>query len=435
MNKNEKNITTIRSLSHDGRGIASIDQKVVFIENALPDEEVTFTYLRNKPSFSEGVANTISMQNPNRVEPKCQHFSYCGGCSLQHMSSEYQLMHKQNVLIEQIEHFGKTKPKSILTPVDSPAWEYRSKARLSVKNVIKKNAVLVGFHEKHSRFVACIESCPVLDSAIGTKIMALREMIEQLSIKSHIPQIEVAIAEPKPTLIIRHLKPLLDNDIKLLIDFEKKYEFCILLQPKGMNSIHALDNQPLSYLNYTLPNQNLTFDFYPTDFTQVNQFVNQKLVQQALVLLELNDNDIVLDLFCGLGNFSLPIAKTAKHVTGIEGSSEMVARAKHNAKKNQISNTSFYEHDLTQPITNTDWQKSNFNKLLIDPPRSGAEKVLHALNKWPLERIVYVSCNPATLARDIGVLVHQYGYTLETVGVFNMFPHTAHVESIALLKK
>lgn len=425
---------TIHTLSHEGRGIANINGKTTFIDNALPGEEVDFEYTYTKSQYDEGKATHINIASPDRVEPKCPHFALCGGCSLQHLAPLSQTRHKQQTMLDHLKHFGGIEPKEILSPITADSYGYRTKARLGVRFVTKKNRVLVGFREKYSHYLAEINSCVVLDPRVGTKITALCEMIATLSQPHTIAQIEVAAAENETALIFRHLEPLTEKDMTLLLDFANEHAFTIYLQPGGPDTIHIIKGQKANWLSYRLNNQKIELLYHPTDFTQINLAINQQMVDRAIELLALEPNDTILDLFCGLGNFTLAIASHCHHVTGVEGSSQMVERGEMNAKHNNMTNTSFYAHDLTKPFSSELWAKQPFNKLLLDPPRSGAKEVVENISAIKPDRIVYVSCNPATLARDAEILINK-GYSLEKVGVLDMFPHTSHVESIGLFVK
>lgn len=425
--------TKITALTHDGRGIAHIDGKTVFIEGALPGEEVVFTYTSRRGKYDEGRVTEILTASSERTEPLCKHFSICGGCALQHMSSTAQLEMKQKILLDQLQHFGGIKPLEVLSPLTGPIWNYRRKARLSVKYVGKKEKVLVGFHEKNGRYIADLARCVILQDPLDTLITPLKEFIHTLKSYQHIPQIEVTITETITALVFRHLVPLANEDQEKLIAFAKQHQLYIYLQPKGPQSIHLL--WPLASeaiaLNYSLPKYNLELEFSPTDFIQINSEINQKMISLALELLDLQTTDQVLDLFCGIGNFSLPAATLCQQVTGIEGDNDLVTRARHNAHKNNLLNAEFITADLNQPLTASFKQIS---KILLDPPRTGALAIIQQLEKLKAQRIVYVSCNPATLARDAGELVKQ-GYILTKTGIMDMFPHTAHVEAIALFEK
>lgn len=422
--------THIEKLNHEGRGLARIDGKTTFIDYALPEETVHFQYTRQHRRFDEGIALDIENPSPHRVTPNCPHFGVCGGCKLQHLNPEQQILHKQAVLLELLEQSTQTKPLQILPPLTGPEWAYRHKARLSVKYVHKKEKLLIGFRERNGRYVADLTQCLILHPGVGTKLEILAQLIQQLDITFNIPQIEIAVGEKNTALIFRHLKPLTSNDIARLKQFGTEHNFYIFLQPQGPNSITLLTPEQTSeFLNYTLPNYDLEFLFHPTDFTQVNPSINRKLISQALELLDLKSDDTVLDLFCGLGNFTLPIAKQCKTVIGVEGSEAMVKRAQMNANHNHIHNTQFFAADLSLEQLDNRWQKP-VTKLLIDPPRSGAAQITKILPKLKPKRLVYISCNPITLARD-AVLILEHGFQLTSCGVIDMFPHTAHVESIA----
>lgn len=437
MKESELLTTAITALSHDGRGIGrDLQGKTVFIDGALPGEQVTCEITQKKRRFA--VARAVSIESPaaDRVIPQCQHFLLCGGCSNQHLSEQAQIIAKQNSLLEQLEHFGHTQPENILPPITGPQWGYRTKARLGVRYVHKKDKVLVGFREKHSNFIAELKSCTILHPLVARLIEPLQVFIRVLDCFQDIPQLEVAVGEDQLAIIVRHLKPLSINDRQAWIEFAAAHNFACYLQPAGPDSITKiwpLDQKQRLY--YQLPAYNLGFAFHPTDFTQVNTVINQKMIAQALALLDLQATDQVLDLFCGLGNFSLPMAQRAHKVTGIEGAQSMVQRAYENATANNIHNVEFYPADLTKDQGQIPWAKIKYDKVLLDPPRSGALAVLPWLAKLAPTKIVYVSCNPATLARDCGELVNKYGYKLTQIGIMDMFPHTQHVEAMALLER
>lgn len=433
---NQKNpATTIETLSHDGRGIAKLLDKKILISGALPGETVTFQILKKHRHYTEAKAINIESSAASRIEPACKHFDICGGCSLQHMSLPAQLQLKQETLLNQLEHFGGAIPQVILEPLHANEYGYRRKARLGAKFVIKKNKMLVGFREKASNYLADLDSCYVLHPHIGERLVDLKELMTNLSIRQQIPQIEVAMGDEAVALIFRHLIKMPEVDQNLLIDFGKKFNFHIYLQPNDKASVHKiwpLDN--VLRLTYTLPSQNIEFLFHPLDFTQINLELNQHMVARALELMEVNDEDVLLDLYCGIGNFTLPLARKAKHVTGIEGSTEMVERAYENALHNKIANVNFYAYNLEKPLPASLWNEHEFNKILLDPPRTGAKELIENLPLSSVKRIVYVSCNPATLSRDVGLLTNK-GFKLISAGIMNMFPQTSHVEAIAVLIK
>lgn len=426
---------SIQSLSHDGRGISTIDNKTTFIAGALPGETVHCRITQKHPTYNEATLTEIIEASPERMTPPCQHFGLCGGCSLQHMSLAEQAGFKQATLLEQLSHFGKVTPTHILPPLNALSTGYRRKARLGAKFVIKKDKMLVGFREKSSRYLADLDGCEVLHPKVGTQFTILKDIVGSLSCYKHIPQIEIAIGDTETALVFRHLEPLTDDDKSKLVTFGKTHDFHIYLQPNPPAKVHKIfpdDND--ERLTYSLPDQNITFRFHPLDFTQVHLEMNRLMVDQALAHLDLTSEDDVLDLFCGIGNFSLPMARLAKTVTGIEGSMEMVERASENSLYNNISNTCFFAENLMAESIDSAWVKQRYDKILLDPPRAGAKEVIPHIGKLGASRIVYISCNPATLARDAGLLVHQHNYELTHAGIMNMFPHTAHVEAMAVFE-
>ncbi len=426
---------TIESLAHDGRGVAHVDGKVVFIDEALPGEELEFIYTDSRRDYAEGKVSRLISRSEHRVEPECPHFGVCGGCSFQHVADEQQIQFKQELLKQQFNHLGKVEITEIWEPLTGPYWAYRRKARMGVKYVAKKGRVLVGFRERRNPFLAEIESCKVMHPVVGEKLMDLSAMIGQLSVKDKIPQIEVAIGDEDCVLAFRVLEAPTTEDRQIMSDFGRQHGISICLQPKGPDTIHPVPGDPEVIPCYALLDQGVHFKFRPAMFTQVNYEINRKMVTRAIEALELSQDDNVLDLFCGLGNFTLPMATKAGHVTGIEGDLPLVKHARENAMLNQIKNVDFHVADLTKDVSDMAWSRQKFNKLLLDPSRAGAADVLHNFKHWNPERIVYVSCNPSTLARDAGILVNELGYTLVKAGVMDMFPQTGHVESIALFTK
>jgi 23S rRNA (uracil1939-C5)-methyltransferase len=425
----------IESLSHEGRGVARLEGKTIFVQGALPNENVSAKYTKTHKSYDEAVAIDVDNANEYRVEPPCEHADICGGCSLQHMDTAHQIEFKQSVLQELFEHAQVNEPDAWLPPLTADKLGYRSKARLGVKYVPKKGGVLVGFREKASSYITDIKSCPVLVDDVGQKIMDLREMIATLDCKDSLPQIELAKGDSRMAFIVRHMKPLSDSDQATWIDFCTKNQIDLYFQPKGPNTVHKVyPENSESRLQYKLNDFGVKLNFHPADFTQVNQSINQKMVKLAIDMLDIKPDDRVLDLFCGLGNFTIPLATKAKHVVGVEGSEAMVERGFENAKSNHLTNVHFYAADLTKDNSDQPWALEGFNKILIDPPRSGAIEVLQHIPAYAPEVIVYVSCNPATLARDAAEL-NKLGYKMVQAGVMDMFPHTAHVESIAKFVK
>ncbi|MET0101586.1 MAG: 23S rRNA (uracil(1939)-C(5))-methyltransferase RlmD [Sedimenticola sp.] len=427
--------TEIESLSHDGRGVAHIEGKAVFIHGALPGEEVEFLYTRKSKQHDEGQVSTVLKAAPERVEPRCAHFGVCGGCSLQHMAPEAQINAKQQALMDAFSRIGKVEPQEILPPLVSPnAWGYRRKARLGVKYVPKKGKVLVGFRERGSSFITDLERCHVLHPKVGELITPLGELIAGLSIRDKLPQIEVAMGDERCVLVFRILEPITASDHDSLKAFGTTHDVIVYLQEGGPETICPLEGDAVD-LSYRLPEHDVEVHFLPSDFTQVNSELNQRMIDHALGLLQPRETDRVLDLFCGLGNFTLPMARRSQEVVGVEGDAGLVSRARENALGNQIDNTRYFTANLYESLQKEPWLRERFDKALLDPPRSGAFEVLEHLPRLGIERMVYVSCYPGTLARDAGELVNNLGYRLVSAGVMDMFPHTAHVESIALFEK
>ena len=424
----------VEALSHEGRGIARINGKTVFIQGALPGEQIRFVYTRRRGQFDEG--RTVEVIEPSalRAEPRCRHYDMCGGCSLMHLDNAQQILHKQSVLLEQFQHIAGLAPERVIPPLSASHWGYRRKARMGVKYVDGKEKVLVGFREKNSRFIADIDSCEVLHPFLGQTIGQLKELIRGLSVYRQIPQLEVAVSDAVAAIVIRHLEPLTDNDKSALAGYEQTHPVRFYLQPAGLDSIHSLSGQVEQGLHYRLDKHNVTIEFSPVDFTQVNFDLNPLLVDQVISLLDPRAADSVLDLFCGLGNFTLPIARYANHATGVEGSADLVRRAADNALLNGLTNVSFSVCDLSGTDAGDQSVAWDYNKVLLDPPRSGAREIIEQLDLQRVAKLVYVSCNPATLARDAGILVQQGKLSLKAAGVMDMFPHTSHVESIALFE-
>nr|WP_253074262.1 23S rRNA (uracil(1939)-C(5))-methyltransferase RlmD [Paraburkholderia sabiae] len=416
--------------------------KVIFVEGALPGERVTYSSYRKKPSFEQAQVVDILKESVIRTRPQCKFFGTCGGCSMQHLDERAQIAVKGRVLEDNLMHLAKLRPETVFRPIHGPTWGYRYRARLTVRHVAKKGGVLVGFHERKSSYVADMTSCEVLPPHVSDMLVPLRHMVEALSIRDRMPQIELAVGASVTALVLRILEPINAADEQLLRDFADQHNVQFWLQPKGPDTVYPF--YPLDKpLDYTLPEFNIRMPFRPTDFTQVNHQINRVLVGRALRLLAPAKTDRVLDLFCGIGNFTLPLARISREVVGIEGSEVLTSRALDNAKENGVdSHTSFACRNLFEVTADDIRALGHFDKYLIDPPREGALAVSKALadiaqsGEGPLpKRIVYVSCNPATLARDAGLLVHEAGYRLKGAGVVNMFPHTSHVESIALFER
>ncbi len=424
----------IDSAAHDGRGIAHVDGKVVFVSGALPGERVVALRRPRRRGFDEATAVEIIESAPGRTSPACAHYGLCGGCSLQHADPATQRALKQQALADNLTRIGKVAPSEWFEPLTGPVWGYRRRARLSSRFVDKKGRMLVGFREREGRgLVADLAACEVLAAPAGRLIAPLAETLGALQAAHTIPQIEVAVADNATVLVIRHLSKLGETDRSKLREFAAAHGVEIHLQPAGYDSIAPLD-PPGTQLVYALPDFDIEIRFEATDFVQVNGEVNQKMVARAVELLDAGANDTALDLFCGIGNFTLPLARRAAHVTGIEGDAALVARAAGNAVHNGISNVEFHTADLFA-APNGAWAERRYDRLLLDPPRAGAREIIDLVPRWAPQRIVYVSCHPGTLARDAGVLVNEYGYSLVGAGIIDMFPHTAHVESIALFTR
>lgn len=425
--------TTINNLSHDGRGIAHINDKITFIENALPQEEVKFVYLKQHSKFNTAKALEILKPSPDRAIPKCEHYSICGGCVLQHLDPNKQIEFKTDVIKEQLKHIGGITTTEFLAPITSSAFGYRNKARLSVKYVHQKQKVLIGFHEKNGSYIAEIDSCPILHPSVGEKINQLSKLIASLSIFQCIPQIEIGVGDKISALVLRNLQPFTAKDISSITSFAREHDFQIYSQSGGIDSVKPITPHNLDDLSYKLSNQNIEIIFAPTDFTQINPKVNAQLVERVLDLLDIKSDDKILDLFCGIGNFTLPLARKCQRVFGIEGSKTSIMRAKHNAAHNNIANADFYVADLTQKLFDPAWASKKYNKILLDPPRTGAQELCLRIKDFGAQKIVYVSCSGATFARDAKIL-GENGYVLKNITIADMYPHTSHVESVGVFE-
>jgi len=433
----------ITGLTHDGRGVARrADGKAVFVAGALPGERVMVKQTSRSRSFDEAVTLEVLEAAADRVAPRCAHFGVCGGCALQHMAEDRQILAKQNVLMENFERIGHVTPERILPALTDSAWGYRRKGRFSVRRVEKKDKTLVGFRETDPRFVAEIARCETVIPEIGDAIGALARLIDSLQARREIPQVEFIGGDRMHgdnahcgiALTFRHLSPLSQSDRDAIVAFAQQHEFAVFLQPGGIESVHPLwPADPR--LAFTLPQWNLELKFRPLDFIQVNAGLNGHMIQHAIDLLQPQPEDRVLDLFAGLGNFTLPLARSVREVVGVEGEAGLVQRARENAEHNGLSNAKFYAADLAKDLSGEPWMREGFDRLLLDPPRSGADFVLTQLPLKQFKRIVYVSCHPASLARDAGYLVREKGWKLRAAGVMDMFPHTAHVESIAMFER
>jgi 23S rRNA (uracil1939-C5)-methyltransferase len=434
--RREPEIATIESATHDGRGIAAVSGKKVFVAGALPGETVEFIRRKSRRNFDEAELLQVIEPSDDRIDAKCEAFGRCGGCSLQHVSEDYQRSIKEQTLKDNLQRIGKVEPQSWLEPMTGPIWGYRRRARLAVKDVPAKGRVLVGFRERHAPFVTDMHRCEVLASPVDGLIDELSELVARLSIRARLPQIEIAVAEQSMAMVFRVLDEPNEADKEHLIAFGAANDCRIYLQPGGLDSLQLIEPEGVGEpLYYTLPEFDIRIDFEPIDFVQVNSEINRRMVHFAIEQLNPGPEDRVLDLFCGIGNFSLPLARKSGTVLGIEGEKSLVARAAENAQKNGLDNVEFRVADLSKIDGSESWVKAGWDRLLLDPARSGAAEVVERMKILNPERIVYVSCHPGTLARDAGILVHEQGYRLETAGIIDMFPHTAHVESIAVFTR
>ena len=424
----------IHGLGHDGRGVGRHEGKTVFVAGALPGETVRMKQTGRNRHFDEGETIEVLVASPDRVTPRCPHFGVCAGCVLQHLAEPQQIAAKHSVLMENLSRIGHVEPARVLEPLVDAAWGYRRKGRFSVRYVEKKERTVVGFRETNPRFVAELDQCHTVIPELGLKIPALAALVDSLDGKRTIPQIEFITGGGPIALVFRHLEALNDADRGKLVDFARDTGFAVFLQPGGLDTVAPLWPGQVD-LAFTIPAFDLSLAFRPLDFIQVNDGLNQKMIAAALDLLDPQPTDRVLDLFCGLGNFTLPLARRAGQVVGVEGEAGLVARARENAVRNGLSNVEFHAADLAKDLSREPWLKQGVDKLLLDPPRAGAAEVLAQLPLKGIRRIVYVSCHPASLARDAGFLVRERGYTLKAAGAMDMFPQTAHVESIALFEK
>lgn len=429
-------IGVIESLDHEARGITRLEGKTIFVDGALPGEKVEYASYRKKPTFEMAQLLSVHNASPQRTQARCQYFGICGGCAMQHLHHGAQVAVKQRVLEDSFWHIGRLRPEQILPPIQGTPWGYRNRARLGVRLVPKKGGMLIGFREKKSSYIADMSSCEVLNPKVSQLLLPLRELFLGLSINDRLPQVEVAVGENCVALVLRILAPLSPTDEDKLREFADLHGVVFYLQAKGPETVTRFHPLPGPRLSYTLPEFGVELDFRPTDFTQVNHGINRILVRRALNLLDPQPGERIADMFCGLGNFTLPIASCGATVIGIEGSDGLVARGKESALANGLADrVSFQVANLFNCTEESVAALGRFDKMLIDPPREGAIELVKALGVNGPQRIVYVSCNPATLARDAAVLVSVLGYRLRAAGVVNMFPHTAHVESIALFEK
>lgn len=429
-------IGMIESLDHEARGITRQEGKTVFVDSALPGETVEYASFRRKPNYELAHLVSVLAPSPVRVEPRCPHFGICGGCAMQHMEPSAQVAAKQRVLEDGLWHIGRVRPERILPPIFGEPWGYRHRARLAVRKVERKGGVLIGFHEKRSSYIADMTTCAILPPHVSDMLMPLRELIGALSVVERMPQLELAVGEHCTALVLRILQPLTAADEKMLRAFADRHQVVFYLQPKGPDTAYRFYPEDAPRLSYALPEFALELDFRPTDFTQVNHAVNRILVRRALSLLDPQPGERIADMFCGLGNFTLPIARSGASVVGIEGSPALVKRGRESAVANGLSErVEFGVANLFESTEASLEKLGRFDKMLIDPPREGALELVKALGTNAPGRIVYVSCNPSTLARDAAIMVSVKGYRFAAAGVVNMFPHTAHVESIAVFER
>ena len=430
-------IGIIESLDHEARGITRLEGKTIFVEGALPGEKVEYTSFRRKPNYEVAQADRILKASPDRVAPKCPHYGSCGGCSMQHLDSTAQVAAKQRVLESSLWHLGRLRAEQLYAPIHGPAWGYRFRARLAARFVAKKGGMLIGFHERKSSYIADMTTCPNLPPHVSKLLVPLRELVAGLSISAAMPQIELAVGEHITALVLRNLEALTAADEARVKAFADRHDVVFYLQPQGPATAYRFYPLEGPCLTYALPEYAIEHAFSPTEFTQVNHAVNRVLVRRAMALLEPRPGERIADMFCGLGNFTLPIARLGAQVVGVEGSRDLVRRAGENAAANGLAEKVEYGvANLFEATPESLAALGCFDKMLIDPPREGALELVKAIDpEQAPRRIVYVSCNPSTLARDAAILVSQKGYRLLGAGVVNMFPNTSHVESIALFEK
>jgi 23S rRNA (uracil1939-C5)-methyltransferase len=423
----------IVDLAHDGRGVARVSGKAVFIDGALPGERVRFRVLKRRRQLDEGALVDVLVPSPDRVAPRCRHFGICGGCSLQHLMPAAQLAAKQRQLLENLQRIGNVQPARVLEPLRGPEWAYRRRARLGIKYVHKKGRVLAGFREREKPYIADIERCEVLLTPLAELPRELAALTETLSIREKLPQVEVAVGDTATALVFRVLEPPSAEDAEKISAFGAARNLQVFMQPGGLDTVRPIrDDYPP--LEYSVDGGAVTVQFGPVDFIQVNRGINASMVDAAMEHLQPRAEDAALDLFCGLGNFTLPLARRVRRVLGVEGDAALVSKARGNAARNGIGNAEFALENLFEPDGWGAWAKQRYDLVLLDPPRAGAAELMSRVPQWAPRRIVYISCHPGSLARDAGILVEQ-GYTLTAAGVMDMFPHTTHVESIAVFER
>ncbi len=423
----------VTSLSHDGRGVAHVAGKALFISGALPGERVSVSSIKRHRNYDEAVLDHVESASPDRVVPRCAHFGICGGCSLQHLAPAAQIAAKQAHLLEELRRTARVEPGRVLAPLVDAPWGYRRRARLGARFVAAKGRVVVGFRERAAPLVADLKRCEIVAAPLDGLIEPLGAMLTTLDIRARVPQIEVAVADETTALVFRILTEPSERDRARLRAFGEQFQVQIHLQPGGLDSAVPLSEaEPLVY---RLPEFDLEFEFRPTDFVQVNAALNRKMIARAIDLLAPALHDEVLDLYCGLGNFTLPLARRSARVIGVEGDRGLIERARANARTNRVANVEFHVANLTAIDPHFSWAGRSYERILLDPPRAGARETLPFIDRWGARRVVYISCHPGSLARDSGILVHELGFRLEAAGVMDMFPHTSHVESIALFER
>jgi 23S rRNA (uracil1939-C5)-methyltransferase len=420
-------------LAHDGRGVARVEGKAVFIEGALPGERVRYRVHKRRKQMDEAGLVEVLIPSPDRVVPRCAHFGICGGCSLQHLSPAAQLAAKERQLLENLQRIGNVQPARILAPLRGPDWAYRRRARLGVKYVHKKGRVLAGFREREKPYIADIKRCEILLAPLALLPEELAALTETLEIKERIPQVEVAAGDAGTALVFRVLQAPGPEDLEKIAAFGAARGLQIFLQTGGLDTVRPL-REDYAPLNYAVDGGSVVIEFGPVDFIQVNREINVSMVDAAMSLLQPEPADAVLDLFCGLGNFTLPLARRARQVLGVEGDAQLLSKARANAARNGIGNAVFAMENLFEPQAFGAWSNEHYDLVLLDPPRAGAAELLTRMGHWRPRRVVYISCHPGSLARDAGTLVSEHGFTLTAAGVMDMFPHTTHVESIAVFE-
>lgn len=424
----------VTDLDHEGRGVAHHEGKTAFITDALPGERVEWMPFKRQRNFDEGRLRAVLSPSADRVEPRCIHFGVCGGCVLQHLAPESQLAFKQAQLMQALERIGRVQPATVLEPLTADRWTYRRRARLAARWVPAKRKTVIGFRERASSFIADLQRCEVLQPPFDAMLQPLSDLVSALSVRDRVPQIELAAGDSGAAIIIRILNALTPADELLIHQFAERHAITVLLQPAGYDSI-AYFAGPQTPLSYALPEFDVSFEFQPNDFVQVNASLNRAMISHAIELLAPSSDERVLDLFCGLGNFSLPLARRSAHVTGVEGDTGLIARARSNAERQRFANVTFIAANLADQPEQAPWAMQAYDKVLLDPPRTGAREVLPLIARSGAKRVVYISCHPGSLARDAGILVQEHSYVLKAAGVMDMFPHTAHVESIAVFEK